>query len=191
MIQVFRLLHFAHKKVELKLPFVFFLSTCTIHQVGSTHLEHYMVINYSYLLILIPRNKKCYMHARNNATMEKCGYSHAKRTHLCQGTSVVNSSHDHGNVFSSDMDLTEVSAIAYGTRRLTKLSEVRTWSSTSSRCTRLLIARSNYGVALFHACGRKGRDHGGPRPRNVKERERERREALRMWTQRSDETQIV
>jgi hypothetical protein len=29
-------------------------------------------------------------------------------------------------------------------------------------------------VALLRACGRKGRDHQGPGPRNVEERERER-----------------
>jgi hypothetical protein len=57
---------------------------------------------------------------------ESCGYSDVKHTHLCLGTSIVNSSHGYGNVFSSDMDLTEVSAIAYGTRRHTKLYEVRT-----------------------------------------------------------------
>jgi hypothetical protein len=44
------------------------------------------------------------------------------------------------NAFFSNMDLTDVSAIAYGTRRLTKSSEVWTWTSTRPQYTRLPIA---------------------------------------------------
>jgi hypothetical protein len=54
------------------------------------------------------------------------GFSDARRTHLCQRMIVVNSSHGHRNAFSLDTDLTEVSAIDYGTWRLIKSSEVRT-----------------------------------------------------------------
>jgi hypothetical protein len=105
-----------------------------------------------------------------NPITESCGYSDAKHTHLCQGTSVVNSSHGLGNVFSSDIDLMEVSTIAYGTRSLTKLSEVQTWSSTSPRCTRLHIARSNYEESGFRTYllfwtakhSTRGRLHGRP-----------------------------
>jgi hypothetical protein len=88
------------------------------------------IINISPSSLLDQKFRKRFGHYENRI-MESCAYSDARRTYLCQGTSVVNSSHGHGNIFSSDMDLTEVSAIDYGTRRLTKLSEVWTWSSTS------------------------------------------------------------
>jgi hypothetical protein len=46
-----------------------------------------------------------------NRITESCKFLDARHTHLCQGTSVVNSCHGHGNAFSLDTDLTEVSAI--------------------------------------------------------------------------------
>jgi hypothetical protein len=61
-----------------------------------------------------------------NRIMESREYSYAKFMHLCQRTSIINSSYGHGNAFSLDMDLMEISAIAYGTRRLIKSSEVWT-----------------------------------------------------------------
>jgi hypothetical protein len=42
-----------------------------------------------------------------------------------------------------------------------------------NRCRYMTNSFSFRCVALFRACGRKGQDHWGPGPRNVKERERE------------------
>jgi hypothetical protein len=92
--------------------------------------------------------RKSFGHGENRITIS-CRFLDAMRTYLCRRTSIINLSHGHGNAFSLVTDLTEVSAIDYGTRRLTKLSEVRTWSSTSLRCTSPPNARSKYGELRF------------------------------------------
>jgi hypothetical protein len=107
---------------------------------------------------------------RENQIMVSCGFSDARCTHLCQGTNVLNSSHDHRNAFSLGMDLTEVSAIDDGIRRLTKLSEVRTWSPTNPRCTSPPNAPSKYRELHFQTYlllwttqhSTRGRPHGQP-----------------------------
>jgi hypothetical protein len=112
---------------------------------------------------------KSFGHGENRTTVS-CRFSDARRMHLCQGMSIVNSSHGHGNAFSLDTNLTEVSVIAYGTQRLTKLSEVRTLSSTSPQCTSLPIAQSKYGELRFRTYlllwtaqhSTRGRLHGQP-----------------------------
>jgi hypothetical protein len=113
--------------------------------------------------------RKSFGHGENRITTS-CGFSDARRTYLCRRTSVVNSSHGHGNAFSLVTDLTEASAIDYETWRLTQWCEVRTWSSTSPRCTSPLNALSKFGELRFRTYllpwmaqhSTRGRLHGQP-----------------------------
>ena len=56
--------------------------------------------------------------------MENCEYLDVKRMHLCQGMNAKKLSQGYRNAFSFDTDLTDVSIIRYGTRRLVKPFEV-------------------------------------------------------------------